>query len=108
MTAGDTPPQPPTGKKDGLETKVARGQLRASWAQTAIAAFAFFVAIWAAYTGQQAIKHSDQVAARQSADSQLSDALADIKTTATTEEGAITGLVVLEENTVDRKSSQIL
>jgi hypothetical protein len=102
MTVDDRPPRPSNSKKDDLESRVARGQLRASWAQTAIAALAFLIAIWAAYTGQQAIKASDQAAARQSADSQLSDALADIKTVTTTGEGAITGLVVLEENTVDR------
>ena len=102
MAVNDRPPGPSKSKKGDLESRVARGQLRASWAQTAIAALAFFIAIWAAYTGQQAISVSNQAAARQSADSQLSDALADIKTVAATGEGAITGLVVLEENTVDR------
>ena len=102
MAVDDGSPPPSHSKKGDLESRVARGQLRASWAQTAIAALAFLIAIWAAYTGQQAIRVSNQAAARQSADSQLSDALADIQTTAATGEGAITGLVVLEENTADR------
>jgi uncharacterized protein YjbI with pentapeptide repeats len=92
---------PESGKAD-QESRAARGQLRASWVQTAIAALAFLVAIWAAYTSQQAIEASNQGAARQSADSQLSAALADINTVTANGEGAITGLVVLAENTIDR------